>query len=109
MSSPTDVRAMKGEDGGYGNTPEMYLPIFKRQGVTHVIRLNDTHYNTSPFVYDGIKVTDLYFQDGSVPPESIVTRFLDICKSERGAIAIHCKAGLGRTGTLIGLYAMKEF
>jgi len=34
---------------------------------------------------------------------------LKISEAEPGALAIHCKAGLGRTGTLIGLYAMKHF
>ena len=34
---------------------------------------------------------------------------MQICEAEKGAIAVHCKAGLGRTGTLIGCYAMKHF
>jgi len=51
----------------------------------------------------------LYFIDGSTPPENIVKEFLNISEGEQGAMAIHCKAGLGRTGKLIGLYAMKHY
>jgi cell division cycle 14 len=37
----------------------------------------------------------------------IVHKFLQLTEETKGALAIHCKAGLGRTGTLIGCYAMK--
>ena len=94
----------------YGSfTPDEYVPIFKRMGVTLVVRLNKPQYEKSKFTKQGIKHLDLFFIDGTAPPDDIVPQFLTAAENEPGAIAIHCKAGLGRTGTLIGLYCMKHF
>jgi cell division cycle 14 len=73
------------------------------------VRLNKKAYEASRFTKAGIKHIDLYFLDGSTPSEEIIERFLEVVEKEPKAIAIHCKAGLGRTGSLIGLYTMKHY
>ena len=74
-----------------------------------VVRLNKPTYEKKEFVDNGIKHFDFYFVDGSTPSEAIIDQFLEKCEKEKGAIAVHCKAGLGRTGSLIALYAMKHY
>jgi len=107
FSGPSDVS--RDPDGYRRFTPDDYVPIFKKFGVTHVIRLNKKQYDEERFKKNGIKHTDLYFLDGSCPEDKIIEDFLKIVENEKGAIAVHCKAGLGRTGSLIAAYAMKHY
>jgi cell division cycle 14 len=83
--------------------------MFKKFNITLVIRLNQPKYDAKVFEQAGIKHMELCFLDGSTPSKEIVDKFLSVVESNQGAVAIHCKAGLGRTGTLIALYAMKHF
>lgn len=96
-------------DGYPAFTPEDYVPIFREAGLGLVVRLNKKQYDQRRFIDHGIKHVDLYFRDGSCPSKEIISKFLHITEAEPSPVAVHCKAGLGRTGTLIGLYAMKHF
>uniref|UniRef100_A0A6S9SCY9 protein-tyrosine-phosphatase n=2 Tax=Chrysotila carterae TaxID=13221 RepID=A0A6S9SCY9_CHRCT len=96
-------------DGVKTNTPETYYEYFRANHVTGIVRFNNKVYDRKKFIDAGFNHYDLYFPDGSNPPDAIIKRFLDIAEAEPGALAIHCKAGLGRTGTLISLYIMKHF
>jgi len=95
-------------DGWRTFTPEDYVPIFKQLGVKLVIRLNRPQYEAERFKDNGLDHLDLFFEDGTCPDTRIYNAFLEATERELGAVAVHCKAGLGRTGTLIGMYAMKH-
>ena len=56
--------------------PKDYLPIFKKFGITAVIRLNTKTYDREEFISNGIKHYDMYFTDGTSPPLEIVQEFL---------------------------------
>ena len=89
--------------------PAAYMEALDSTGVTDVVRLNEaSSYDACEFTEQGMVHHDLEFKDCSTPPLPIVTEFMRICNEAEGTVAVHCLAGLGRTGTLIGLWLMAQ-
>jgi cell division cycle 14 len=96
--------------GGYTTLcPEDYIPYFKKKNVKLVVRLNKKYYDARKFNQAGIDHMELYFIDGSNPPDHLLAKFLERVEACDGGVAVHCKAGLGRTGCVIGCYMMKHY
>ncbi|KAL1501126.1 hypothetical protein ABEB36_006511 [Hypothenemus hampei] len=96
-------------DNWTAHPPEFYIKYFLKNDVKTVIRLNNILYDACAFVQVGIQHYDLIFPDGSTPPKDILLKFLYITESAPAAIGVHCKAGLGRTGSLIAAYLIKHY
>jgi cell division cycle 14 len=62
-------------------TPREYIPVFKKLGISTVIRLNNRTYDETIFKKGGIAHYDLFFVDGSCPPPEIAERFLQITEA----------------------------
>ena len=84
------------------------LAHFASRNVGLVVRLNSELYCPSYFTALGMNHMDMIFEDGTCPPLPLVRRFIKLAHEmitvKNKAIAVHCKAGLGRTGCLIGAY-----
>jgi cell division cycle 14 len=84
------------------------LSHFVNRNIGLVVRLNSELYSSSYFTAVGIKHLDMIFDDGTCPPLSLVRKFIGLAHEmitvQNKGIAVHCKAGLGRTGCLIGAY-----
>jgi cell division cycle 14 len=85
------------------------ISYFQANNVSTVIRLNRKLYDRRHFTSAGMEHIEMYFPDGTTPTDPILLKFLDICETKPGVIAVHCKAGLGRTGTLMASYLMRKY
>lgn len=71
--------------------------------------MNSKSYDEQKFTQAGFKHHDLEVQCSHCPGDKIIDKFLELCEGDNGVIAVHCKSGLGYTGTLIACYAMKHY
>ncbi|RAK71872.1 phosphoprotein phosphatase CDC14 [Aspergillus fijiensis CBS 313.89] len=89
------------------------LTHFSSRSVGLVVRLNSELYSPSYFTALGINHVDMIFEDGTCPPLPLVRRFIkmahEMITQKKKGIAVHCKAGLGRTGCLIGAYLIYRY
>ncbi len=87
------------------------LDFFESRKVGLVVRLNSALYDKKEFEEVGIEHIEMQFEDGTCPELHVVKEFIGLVEEMSDmdkVVAVHCKAGLGRTGCLIGAYLIHK-
>ena len=96
-----------------------YVAELLKNKIDYVIRLNgkdfeqDSKYG-KPYLLEqlfaeGIAVCDIPIKDGGTPSQKQLDMFLEICTIPESQMAVHCHAGMGRTGTMIACCLIRDY
>ena len=96
-----------------------YLKELLKNKIDYVVRLNgkdfeqDSKYGKpyplEAFFAEGIVVCDIPMKDGGTPTQKQLEMFLEICSIPESQMAVHCHAGMGRTGTMIACCLIRDY
>ena len=96
-----------------------YVKELLKNKIDYVVRLNGKDfeqeskygkpYPLEAFFAEGIVACDIPLKDGGMPTQKQLEMFLEICSIPESQMAVHCHAGMGRTGTMIACCLIRDY